>query len=153
MSMNSLRRLLKRVFAAPDPDQPIYYQHGFGPGDGPSRVIEPPNYLAERYGLDEKPEGWNEAVLAHFHGSPDNHVRTPEFSHAFKERAHSNINTRLGRTLALAEQFRQAAIKLPAEPDEGVHPIIHDAMRRSFIIQAEQLEAEARALAYPSDRE
>ena len=45
------------------------------------------HYLRERYGLDEKPEGWNDAVLGHFHNGPELRQPGSEFHEAFQERA------------------------------------------------------------------
>ena len=45
------------------------------------------HYLYERYGIEEKPEGWNKAVLGHFHAGPELRDKTPEFRGAFYERA------------------------------------------------------------------
>jgi hypothetical protein len=45
------------------------------------------HYLAERYGMEEKPEGWNRDVLGWFFRGPERREKTPEFSSAFAERA------------------------------------------------------------------
>lgn len=50
------------------------------------------------------------------------------------------------RTRDAARYFRQAAKDLPSEPGAGVSPVIHEAMRQSFISQAVTLEAEADAM-------
>jgi len=47
----------------------------------------PGHYLRERYGLDEKPDGWNESVLHHFYTGPELRQPTPAFRGAFIERA------------------------------------------------------------------
>lgn len=98
----------------------------------------------ERYGLTEKPEGWNDAVLGFFHSGPEGRIPTPEFADAFAERA--RVTSRKERTLAAAADFRQAACDLPMEPEPGVHPAIHEAMRQSFITKADELEREAEQL-------
>lgn len=52
---------------------------------------EPRNYLKERYGMDEKPEGWNDAVLGYFHSGPElRDSDDEEFSRAFEEKSGSN---------------------------------------------------------------
>lgn len=47
----------------------------------------PGHYLEERYGMAEKPDGWNAAVLGYFHRGPELRRPTPEFRGAFAERA------------------------------------------------------------------
>lgn len=113
----------------------------------------------------EKPKGYNDAVMGWFYRGPEHRVRTVEFTDAFAERIHSTLARdyshrkffldetaadrelqRRALTFEWAERFRQAARDLPAEPEPGVHPMIHEAMRQSFITQAELLEAEAEQL-------
>jgi len=45
------------------------------------------HYLLERYGMAEKPPGWNKAVLGYFLRGPELRRPTPEFRGAFAERA------------------------------------------------------------------
>lgn len=45
------------------------------------------HYLEERYGLTEKPEGWNDAVLGYFHAGPERREQNDEFLAAFSKRA------------------------------------------------------------------
>lgn len=45
------------------------------------------HYLKDRYGIEEKPEGWNDAVLGHFHGGPERREPSNDFLAAFHERA------------------------------------------------------------------
>jgi hypothetical protein len=55
----------------------------------------PGHYLGERYGLDEKPEGWNDAVLGHFHRGPERRQPSDEFRGAFRLRVEEQeANTR-----------------------------------------------------------
>lgn len=51
------------------------------------RINPVDHYLNERYGLEEKPPGWNEAVLGHFHNGPECRHVTSAFSEAFHRRA------------------------------------------------------------------
>ncbi len=44
------------------------------------------HYLLERYGIEEKPEGWNDAVLGHFHRGPELREPGEEYHRAFAER-------------------------------------------------------------------
>lgn len=54
-----------------------------------------------------------------------------------------NLRKRLEITREWAEQFRAMHEQTPAEAPAGVAQVIHDAMRQSFLAQAEELDAEA----------
>jgi hypothetical protein len=45
------------------------------------------HYLFERYGMAEKPAGWNQAVLGWFFGGPERRQPSEDFSSAFHRRA------------------------------------------------------------------
>lgn len=45
------------------------------------------HYLMERYGMAEKPPGWNRAVLSWFQCGPERRQPNEDFRRAFKERA------------------------------------------------------------------
>lgn len=71
----------------------------------PGRDLDQPHYLKERYGIEEKPEGWNDAVLHHFHEGPELREPTPEFRGAFFERASQDAEE---RTIAERKRLRAA---------------------------------------------
>lgn len=50
-------------------------------------TLLPTHHLKARYGLDEKPPGWNDAVLGYFHNGPEARHITSEFADAFHRRA------------------------------------------------------------------
>lgn len=65
-------------------DFPMHRLRGFKPWNK-----RPGHYLEERYGMIEKPEGWNDAVLHHFHEGPELRDPSPEYFDAFHDRAKS----------------------------------------------------------------
>lgn len=108
---------------------------------------DPPNYLVQRYGIDGKPEGWNDAVLHAFHAGPELREKGGAFHDAFAERVASGPQTaeeRIQRTQDWAARFREAAAAVAKSgPAPNVHPTIHAAQVQSFISEAERLEEEA----------
>lgn len=58
------------------------------------RTERPDHYLRERYGIEEKPEGWNDAVLGYFHSGPELREKGEDYRAAFAARAarHSPVD-------------------------------------------------------------
>lgn len=135
---NTLRGVLRRWWTRP------MREHLEWEAENPERAARG-HWLRERYGLDEKPPGWNKDVLHHFHAGPE--LRDKErdgFADAFREKISAEPRE---RTLMWAERFRSAAAAAKNNgPPLDVHPLIHQAMIDSFIAKAEELEAEAAAL-------
>lgn len=49
--------------------------------------MQPPLLAHERFGYEERPEGWNDGVLHYFHALPGRPAVTDDFSEAFQRRA------------------------------------------------------------------
>lgn len=60
-------------------------------GSGVPDPGTPGHYLAERYGIAEKPTGWNEAVKGFFFRGPERREPSDDFRSAFHERASDKI--------------------------------------------------------------
>ena len=65
-----------------------FAQHRIGNAiDRYQRMRPKDHYLPERYAMNEKPPGWNDAVLGYFHRGPEGRCTRGAFADAFHERA------------------------------------------------------------------
>lgn len=114
------------------------------------------HYLAERYGLDEKPEGWNDAVLGWFFRGPDRRTPLPPITSPdveARQRAYDQqARLRSRQQAGMQEDERAALVRESIRRPYLDHPLVVGKGGK-IIAEAEQLEAELAALAYPTDRE